>query len=98
MLFINLLKNSIEAMPGGGILEVSAYKKNTTADIQIKDEGVGMSNETVQMLGQPYYSTKTKGTGLGLMISFDIISRLNGKYSIESTEGKGTTFTIELPA
>lgn len=96
-LFINLLKNSIEAMPGGGILEVSAYKKNTTADIQIKDEGVGMSNETVQMLGQPYYSTKTKGTGLGLMISFDIISRLNGKYSIESTEGKGTTFTISLP-
>lgn len=96
-LIINLLKNSIEAMPGGGVLEISAYKKNTTADIQIKDEGVGMSNETLRMLGQPYYSTKTKGTGLGLMISFDIINRLKGKYLIDSTPGKGTTFTISLP-
>lgn len=96
-LFINLMKNSIEAMPDGGILEVSAFKRNTTADIQIKDEGVGMSKEKLQMLGQPYYSTKTKGTGLGLMISFDIINRLKGKYLIESTQNKGTSFTISLP-
>ena len=56
-----------------------------------------MSKEKLQMLGQPYYSTKTKGTGLGLMISFDIINRLKGKYAIESTQNKGTCFTISLP-
>ncbi|RBP96444.1 two-component system sporulation sensor kinase B [Cytobacillus firmus] len=96
-LFINVMKNSIEAMPDGGILEVKAFKRNIAAEIQIKDEGVGMSKEKLQMLGQPYYSTKTKGTGLGLMISFDIISRLKGKYLIESTQNKGTNFTISLP-
>ncbi|WP_264739314.1 ATP-binding protein [Cytobacillus firmus] len=96
-LFINLIKNSVEAMPNGGLLEVSAFKNDTSADIHIKDEGVGISKDILQMLGQPYYSTKTKGTGLGLMISFDIINRLKGKYVIESTENKGTTFTIKLP-
>lgn len=96
-LFINLIKNSVEAMPNGGLLEVSAFKNDTSADIHIKDEGVGISKDILQMLGQPYYSTKTKGTGLGLMISFDIINRLKGNYIIESAENKGTTFTIKLP-
>lgn len=96
-LFINLIKNSIEAMPDGGILEVIAFKKGSTAYIQIKDEGIGLSKKQLSMLGQPYYSTKTKGTGLGLMISFDIIKRMKGEYKIDSEENNGTTFTIKLP-
>jgi two-component system sporulation sensor kinase B len=96
-LFINLIKNSIEAMPDGGILEVSAFEKGSTAYIQIKDEGIGLSQKQLSMLGQPYYSTKTKGTGLGLMISFDIIKRMKGEYIIDSLENDGTTFTIIFP-
>jgi two-component system sporulation sensor kinase B len=92
-----MTKVEIEAMPDGGILEVSAFEKGSTAYIQIKDEGIGLSQKQLSMLGQPYYSTKTKGTGLGLMISFDIIKRMKGEYIIDSLENDGTTFTIIFP-
>ncbi|WNS73542.1 ATP-binding protein [Bacillus sp. DTU_2020_1000418_1_SI_GHA_SEK_038] len=96
-LFINLIKNGIEAMPDGGNLEINGYQRNDMAIIEIKDNGVGFSAIQLNQLGQPYYSTKTKGTGLGLMISFDIIKRLKGDYNIESIENKGTIFTITFP-
>ena len=96
-LFINLLKNGIEAMPSGGNLELHAYRKKDHAIIHIKDNGIGIDSIQLKQLGQPYYSTKTKGTGLGLMISFDIIKRMNGEYKIESKENEGTTFKIMFP-
>ncbi|MEH7125890.1 HAMP domain-containing sensor histidine kinase [Bacillus sp. JJ1773] len=96
-LFINLIKNGIEAMPDGGNLDINVYQQNDIAFIEIKDNGVGFSTIQLEQLGQPYYSTKTKGTGLGLMISFDIIKRLKGEYEIESIENEGTIFTIHFP-
>ncbi len=95
--FINILKNGIEAMPTGGSIYIIAKVDRENVRIQFRDEGVGMKKEQLVRLGQPYYSTKEKGTGLGMMISFDIIQRMRGKINVESEEGKGTTFTILLP-
>ncbi|UYZ22233.1 ATP-binding protein [Mesobacillus jeotgali] len=95
--FINILKNGIEAMPTGGSIYIIAKVDRENVRIQFRDEGVGMKKEQLDRLGQPYYSTKEKGTGLGMMISFDIIQRMRGKINVESEEGKGTTFTILLP-
>lgn len=96
-LVINIMKNAIEAMPEGGMLEIRAYTSSEETTIEIKDEGIGISKEQLNQLGQPYYSTKSKGTGLGLLISFDIIKRMGGKVNIESKENVGTTFTLSFP-
>lgn len=95
--FINILKNGIEAMNGGGSIYIIAKIDKDNVRIQFRDEGVGMSKEQLDRLGHPYYSTKEKGTGLGMMISYDIVQRMRGRINVESEEGKGTTFTILLP-
>lgn len=95
--FINILKNGIEAMPGGGSIFIIAKVENNNVRIQFRDEGVGMTKEQLDRLGHPYYSTKEKGTGLGMMISYDIVQRMRGRINVESEAGKGTTFTILLP-
>lgn len=95
--FINILKNGIEAMPGGGSIYIIAKIDKDYVKVQFRDEGVGMKKSQLERLGHPYYSTKEKGTGLGLMISYDIIQRMRGKIVVDSEEGKGTTFTILLP-
>lgn len=96
-LLINIMKNGIESMPNGGILKVTAQNMSGNAIITIQDEGNGISKQQLKKLGQPYYSTKTKGTGLGLLICFDIIKRMNGEYKIKSTQRVGTTFEIVFP-
>jgi two-component system, sporulation sensor kinase B len=95
---INLMKNAIESMINGGTLEITAYKKKQVNIVEIKDNGCGMSPEKLQKIGTPYYSTKEKGTGLGLMISFEIIRRMNGKIHVSSELNVGTTFTLQFPA
>ncbi len=96
-LFINIVKNGIEAMADGGNFFVYASESGESVRIDVKDEGVGMSKKQIQRLGQPYYSTKEKGTGLGMLICYDIIKRINGDMTVDSKEGVGTTFTIEIP-
>ncbi|WLD93289.1 ATP-binding protein [Alkalihalobacillus sp. AL-G] len=95
---INLMKNGVEAMEGSGTLEVIAEQKSNYIEIKIRDTGSGITKQQLKQLGTPYYSTKDKGTGLGLMVSFEIIKRMAGKIGIESEVGEGTTFTILLPA
>ncbi|RSD21168.1 ATP-binding protein [Mesobacillus subterraneus] len=95
--FINILKNGIESMPGGGSMYIIAKLDRDYVKVQFRDEGVGMNQEQLDRLGHPYYSTKEKGTGLGMMISYDIIQRMRGRILVDSEEGKGTTFTILLP-
>lgn len=97
-LIINIVKNAIEAMPNGGMLEIKSYEAHGETIIKIKDEGIGISKQQLKLLGQPYYSTKTKGTGLGLMISLDILKRMNGKMKIDSKVGNGTCFTLSFPS
>jgi two-component system sporulation sensor kinase B len=94
---INIGKNAIEAMNNGGILEIKTNKINDNIVLAISDTGVGMTSEQIKRLGIPYYSTKEKGTGLGTMVSFGIIKKMNGKIDISSELGKGTEFKIIFP-
>ncbi|MFC5989036.1 EAL domain-containing protein [Marinicrinis lubricantis] len=95
--FINLLKNAIEAMPQGGNITLSAYASGEMLCVEVKDEGSGISQERLERIGEPFYSTKEKGVGLGLMISQKMIKQLDGQLTIESEVGKGTTVKVELP-
>ncbi len=97
--FINLLKNAIEAMPNGGGITVSAMRtSNGEIMTKIQDEGMGIPEERISNLGEPFYSTKEKGTGLGLMICNRIIKNHAGTISIESKVNEGTTINVLFPA
>jgi PAS domain S-box-containing protein len=96
--FLNFIKNGIEAMPAGGDLFVRAVVAGKNVEISIQDTGVGIPPETLKKIGEPFYTTKKDGNGLGLMVSFKIIESHNGKVYIESEQNKGTTFKILLPA
>ncbi|WHY31978.1 ATP-binding protein [Cytobacillus firmus] len=96
--FLNIIKNAIEAMPDGGQLTIKVMKKTgNTITIQFIDQGVGISEDRIPSLGEPFYTTKEKGTGLGLMICYKIIENHNGRLTIESKVGEGTKMEIELP-
>lgn len=94
---INLIKNGIEAMKARGKIEVSAHSEHGQIIIKIKDNGEGMTKEQLSRVGTPFYSTKDKGTGIGLTISYQIINQLKGKIDVTSELGEGTTFLITLP-
>ncbi|MED1411081.1 ATP-binding protein [Bacillus paramycoides] len=96
--FINILQNSIEAMPDGGKISIHLKEMNEGGVIiDIVDEGIGIPEERIKRLGEPFYSTKEKGTGIGLMLSYKIIESHQGTISIMSDVGVGTTVTIYLP-
>lgn len=96
---INIIKNSIEAFGEDGRIDISAYKDETLNEIiiRIKDNGEGISEADLKRLGEPYYSKKTKGTGLGLMVTFRIIELMNGRVEYFSKKGEGTEAVISLP-
>lgn len=96
--FINLLKNGIEAMPEGGILHVGVSRHDHQyVQITFSDQGCGIAEDKIPKLGEPFYSTKDKGTGLGLMVSFKIIQNHDGKIAIKSEVNRGTSVEILLP-
>jgi PAS domain S-box-containing protein len=95
---LNLLKNAIEAMPSGGNIDVKVkVKEEGKISIQIIDQGIGIPKERIPTLGEPFYTTKEKGTGLGLMTCYKIIESHHGELTIESELNKGTTIEIILP-
>ncbi|AXM90521.1 PAS domain-containing sensor histidine kinase [Anoxybacillus ayderensis] len=95
--FINILKNAIEVMPNGGTITVSVSRVEEGIRIAIRDEGSGIPKEKIKKLGEPFYTTKERGTGLGLMVSYKIIEEHHGRIDVESEVGVGTTFYITLP-
>ncbi|MFT4416759.1 ATP-binding protein [Fredinandcohnia humi] len=95
--FINLIKNSIEAMDEGGNIYIYHATDQNNVSVYVKDEGSGIPKETLKTIGQPFYTTKEKGTGLGLTVCFKIIENHKGKIHIASEIGVGTTFEIILP-
>ncbi|WP_078595810.1 PAS domain-containing sensor histidine kinase [Evansella clarkii] len=95
--FMNLIKNSIEAMPDGGVLHIKITVNSESAVLYFKDEGVGIPPEKIKRLGEPFYTTKEKGTGLGMMVCFKIIQNHHGNIQIESKENIGTTVKVTLP-
>ncbi|MCX8065333.1 MAG: ATP-binding protein [Candidatus Hydrogenedentes bacterium] len=95
--FFNIIKNSIEAMPDGGKITVSILDNMEWVQISIKDYGKGIEPELIEKIGKPFFTTKSKGTGLGMAIVFKIIESHKGKIDIESEINKGTKITITLP-
>ncbi|MDZ5720011.1 PAS domain S-box protein, partial [Bacillus sp. SXabc123] len=96
--FINILKNAIEVMPDGGNIFVTIRTLDQDhVLISLKDEGIGMTEDKLKRLGEPFYTTKERGTGLGLMVSYKIIEEHQGEIMVESEEGKGTVFHLTLP-
>lgn len=94
---VNLAKNAIEAMPEGGLLEISVSMRKGKAEIRLQDTGIGMTQEQIARLGTPYYSTKEKGTGLGTMVVYSIIRAMGGRVDVTSKLGSGTCFILTLP-
>ncbi|OOE05592.1 PAS domain-containing sensor histidine kinase [Anoxybacillus kestanbolensis] len=95
--FINILKNAIEVMPKGGTITVSVAHVAEGVRISVRDEGSGIPKDKIKKLGEPFYTTKERGTGLGLMVSYKIIEEHQGRIDVESEVGVGTTFYITLP-
>ncbi|REE81505.1 PAS/PAC sensor signal transduction histidine kinase [Paenibacillus taihuensis] len=97
-LFINVVKNAIEAMSAGGQIEIIITQRDERhVSIRVTDHGCGIPADRIARLGEPFYSMKEKGTGLGLMICYKIVKEHGGKISIESELGLGTTVDVVLP-
>ncbi|GAA3406935.1 HAMP domain-containing sensor histidine kinase [Paenibacillus hodogayensis] len=96
---IHIIKNAIDAsMAPGGHISVKACRRSNQVCIDIQDYGTGMTPEQLEILGTPFYSTKTNGTGLGLMAAFRIVHAIHGKLEFRSVKGEGTTATMTVPA
>jgi len=94
---LNIIKNAIGAMPDGGHLKIRTEKDHGMVNISIEDDGTGISEENMSKIFEPYFTTKDFGSGLGLTVVYKVIKEHQGDISINSLEGKGTTFTISLP-
>jgi len=96
--FLNLFNNALAAVADGGRIVATAREIGDSVEITVRDNGCGMSDETLKHIFEPFFTTKKgKGTGLGLSITYGIIKRLGGDIAVESEQGVGTTLTITLP-
>ena len=100
--FLNIMLNAIEAMPNGGVLEITTDKQTDKEskdilEIKVKDTGSGISPDLKRKLFEPFFTTKSEGTGLGLFIASRIIQMHKGAIGLESQPGKGTTVIVRLP-
>ena len=99
--FLNLVLNALEAMPGGGTLTITveASADGAFVNVMLADTGIGIPAQNLESIFEPFFSTKkqAKGTGLGLSVSLGIIKQHGGDMRVESEVGQGTTFTVSLP-
>lgn len=94
---INILKNGIEAMNDGGRLTLVLEKQGAYGVFKISDTGIGMTEDELERLGTAFYSLKERGTGMGLMVCYQIVERMKGQIRVTSIKGEGTCFEIMLP-
>ncbi|MBN1356883.1 PAS domain S-box protein [bacterium] len=94
---INIIQNGIQAMPGGGILTVTAAFRNGRISVDIEDTGTGMDRDTMLRLFEPYFSTRQDGIGLGLVIAKAAVDEHDGEIRVQSVPGSGSNFTVILP-
>ncbi|MGG4154469.1 ATP-binding protein [Peribacillus muralis] len=92
----NIIKNGIESM-SEGVLSLHVFHVAATIQIKIQDQGIGMSQEQIDRLGEPYFTTKNTGTGLGMMVTYSVIKSMDGMIYVSSEQGKGTCFSLNLP-
>lgn len=95
--FLNLLLNAIQSMPGGGLVRVTAAAQEDRVEIRISDAGPGIPPDKLRQVFDPFYTTKSDGTGLGLAICHSIVEQHQGEIEIESEEGSGTAVVVRLP-
>ncbi|MFC5404520.1 ATP-binding protein [Cohnella soli] len=95
-LLLNLARNGMEAMNASGVLKIETRNTQDMIQLRIEDEGVGIAPEKLEKLFEPFYTTKTNGTGLGLALCLSIVERHNGKIKVESTLGVGTVFHVHF--
>ncbi len=97
---IILAENAIDAMAQGGTLTLRTYNESAGVRLQVRDTGVGIAQEHVAKIFDPFYTTKEigRGTGLGLAVCYGIVTEHGGHITVDSTVGRGTTFTVSLPA
>jgi signal transduction histidine kinase len=98
--FTNLLLNAAQSMEARGEIHIRTWMEDEEAVVEISDTGKGMTEETLSKIFTPFFTTKPRGqgTGLGLSISRDIITRHGGRIEVRSEPGRGSTFTLYLPA
>lgn len=94
---INIITNGVEAMEESGCISIRTKKYEGGVEIQIRDEGIGISDEDILHIFEPFYTTRDRGSGLGLAISYKIVEAHGGELWAESVKGKGTTFFVRLP-
>ncbi|MDV5121934.1 MAG: ATP-binding protein [Candidatus Scalindua sp.] len=95
--FLNILKNSFESMPEGGELSITTRLKDENVEVIINDTGSGINRSDIRRVFDPFYSTKVKGTGLGLALTMKTVEGHGGDINCESTIAKGTTMIISFP-
>ncbi|MCM3718446.1 PAS domain-containing sensor histidine kinase [Fictibacillus phosphorivorans] len=94
---INVVKNAMDSMEKGGTISIKGKQVDDAIHLTIKDQGCGISPDHLARLGEPFYTTKEKGTGLGLMVSSKIMKEHKGELKFHSEKGKGTTVSLILP-
>ncbi len=94
---INIITNGVEAMEESGSISIKTIGYSDGVEIQIQDEGIGISDEDILRIFEPFYTTRDRGSGLGLAISYKIIEAHGGELWVESVKGKGTTFFVRIP-
>jgi len=95
--FVNLIKNAVDAMLNGGKLTITSKESDGNVEITFTDTGTGMTKEVMEKIWTPFFTTKAKGMGLGLAICKRFIEAHGGSIRVESTVGEGTTFTVTIP-
>jgi PAS domain S-box-containing protein len=96
---LNLIVNARDAMPGGGTLKIATRITDHQIELEVRDTGVGMTDEVRSRIFEPYYTTKDGvGTGIGLSTVYGIVTGSHGTVDVKSEPGKGSTFTVRLPA
>ncbi len=93
----NIVENALHAMPGDGRLHLTSHVDDGFVQIRVEDTGVGMDEEALARVFEPYFSTKTTGTGLGLPIARRNVELSGGSIAVDSEKGRGTAVTIRLP-
>ncbi|MDR2150178.1 MAG: PAS domain-containing protein [Spirochaetaceae bacterium] len=94
---LNLIKNAIAAMPQGGLLTITTQMHDTEVILTVSDTGIGIPEENMAKIFEPYFTTKTTGSGIGLTLVYKIIREHNGEIMVKSQLGEGSSFIITLP-